>query len=75
MFSGASLSNGTSIDGGSHGARGKGENYKRDETSRLYRLGEECISEVRDLGDLGSRTRTGLLSLGFGWPANLPAED
>ena len=47
----------------------------KGETSRLYRLGEECISEVRDLGDLGSRTRTGLLSLGFGWPANLPAED
>jgi len=74
VFPGASLSDSTSIDGGSHGAEGKGERNKSQMEVRLYTVWE-CISEIRDLGDLGSATRVGLLSLEFGWLENLLVED
>lgn len=65
MFSGASLSDGTSIDGGSHGVEGKDERDKREVKSGFYRVWKECVNEIGDGSDLGSRTGAGLLSLEF----------
>lgn len=60
MFSSTSLSDGTGVDGRSHGAEGKDERDKSEMGLRLYRVGEEYINEVRDAGDLGSKTGSGL---------------
>ena len=47
VFSGASLSDSPGVDGGSHGAEGKGERNESGKEVRLYTVGE-CISEIRD---------------------------
>ena len=49
VFPRASLSDGAGVDGGGHVAEGKDRRNKSEMEVRLYRVGEECISEVRDV--------------------------
>lgn len=56
MFSGTSLSDATGIDGGSHGAEGKGERSKKESELRPYKFGEGRITDIRNVSDLGSQT-------------------
>ena len=43
----ANLSDSPGVDGGSHGAQGKGERNKSGKEMRLYTIGE-CINEICD---------------------------
>ena len=76
MFPTASLSDGTGVDSGGHGAKGKDEEKKSKIEVRLYRVWE-YISEICDgWVSPGRRPDQDSPSLEFGWPEQLqPAED
>ena len=67
MLSRTSLSDGTGVDGGSHGAEGKDGRSRREIELRPYKVGEGRIADICVIW--GHRQERDSLPLKFGWPS------